>query len=163
MWNYILARLLPLIRTKAQNGENIFPQFWAFFTHLIRGRGYAMKLLVFLIHRSWRVKTSAQSGVHLSAPPFSDNEACISSFQAITARPVWDISSSPLFFLYISIQLPLNLDQIACSGRFSSPHLAKRLSRKKILCTVWKVSSLLMIFEMAGLGKSTLALSQLLS
>lgn len=71
------------------------------FTHLIRGRGHAMELLVFLIQRSWGVKTPAQSGVHLSAPPFSDNKACISSFQAITARPVWDISSSPLFFLYI--------------------------------------------------------------
>ena len=66
-------------------------------------------------------------------------------------------------FFISPIQLPLNLDQIACSGRFSSPHLAKRLSRKKILRTLWKVSSLLMISEMAGFGKSTLALSQLLS
>ena len=102
------------------------------------------------------------------APPFCDHESCIFSFlQAIISRQTRtgrDISSA-LLALYplSSIQLPLNLDQIACSGRFSSPHLAKRLSRRKILRTLWKVSSLLMISEMTGFGKSTLALSQLLS
>ena len=123
-------------------------------THLIRGRGHSVELLVFLI--PWWVKTSAQSGVHLSSPPFSGYEACISflsSHHRLARRGNTGYILSSSFFIS-PIQLPLNLDQIACSGRFSSPHLAKKTQQEENTLCVWKVSSLLMI-----LRKSTLALS----
>ena len=48
--------------------------------------------------------------------------------QADTARAGYILCSSCLIS---PIQLPLNLDQIACSGRFSSPHLAKKTQQEE--------------------------------
>ena len=50
----------------------------------------------------------------------------VSFLQAIITAIL--LSSS---FFISPIQLPLNLDQIACSGRFSSPHLAKKTQQEE--------------------------------
>ena len=136
---HILARLLPLIRTKARKrrNNNVFCIYnnGPFLT--LSGGG----AILWSFSYFWsteadgcRLLPRVESILRNDSPSLLWSRGLYLFFssghyqQADTDRAGYILCSS----CFISpIQLPLNLDQIACSGRFSSPHLAKKTRQEE--------------------------------